>query len=141
MIYVIRPKKELSKILGEEIEWFYTQPHAWETSEYIGTSLEPVGSTYPKLFMKLVFMLELINYTHHPQTRQELQKLLGDPLKFNEEMFDKWWTIERMEFYNTQESAIKRTTLDKIAMLDSKKHEPIIEEILLRHQESIRDDE
>lgn len=66
MIYVIRPKKELSKILGEEIEWFYTQPHAWETSEYIGTSLEPVGSTYPKLFMKLVFMLELINYTHHP---------------------------------------------------------------------------
>lgn len=56
-------------------------------------------------------------------------------------MFDKWWTIERMEFYNTQESAIKRTTLDKIAMLDSKKHEPIIEEILLRHQESIRDDE
>ncbi len=134
MIYVIRPKQELTDVLGDEVNWFYTQPHAWESDEYIGTSLEPAGSTYPTLFMKLIFMLELVNYTQHPQTKQELQKLLGNPLKFNIEMFDKWWVIERIKSYKSQELTLKYTSTDKIAMLDSKGYEHMIDGIFFERQ-------
>ncbi|MEE8057245.1 MAG: hypothetical protein V3T17_05345 [Pseudomonadales bacterium] len=91
--YIIKPKPELlaeAEKRDESILDFLSEPQCWEHTEK--------NPQFDKA--KLAFLIEV--YTNKPFP--ELMDFLGEkPISINS--FDKWWSIERYEFYgNVDES-------------------------------------
>lgn len=126
--FLVRPKPELKEVLGEASTSFLMTPHLWQKEIWVdenGTNVE-----YNLTYVKMVFMLQLVTLWKDTTSIQlKLNKILGSPIKFSVEVFDKWWTIEHITRYELTDEFLEFVTPEEVELLDSTQHEEIFNSI------------
>ena len=105
-IYVIEPKPELVMLLRDktnaDFAGFMSDRTCFHSDEGGRTAWD---ATDYELRMKLVFLCTLLD--HSPLSEPESFRTVFGNTPLSEALFDRWWTIERLEFDDD------RSTLEK----------------------------
>lgn len=129
--YIIKPKTELTEALDGNNKEFYCHKHLWQNQEVMRED-RTVHPAYSADFVKVVFMLRLLQLNRIDRLNSSLVKLLGTPPKFGVTEFDKWWTIEEIKMHSSTRGVLTYTKDEEIDLLDGTGHEDTVRAIKYR---------
>lgn len=113
--YLVKPRDHLKeKLNGNQSEHFMRQ-HIWKVEEYYDPLDSDNELTESLRIVKIIFMLDLMKSQIFQ--RKILEDLLGTPMDFSIQSFDKWWTVERIEVHSSYDQVIRNTSLEDILTL------------------------
>lgn len=120
VFYVIRPNNLLRETCKEYLHYdhlYFIRPLILTREEYWGADDSEILDHEEISEAKLTFLLDLVGWKDYVSELFEI--IFGNPLNFSQASFDKWWTIERIDYEKSSSSIYDNASDEKLNVLQS----------------------